>query len=216
MGHYLWVGMGTGGPGRIYAGRDGQAGYRIIGRERIEQSGADSLPQLLQSTAGIHTSDGVGGGGSASIDMRGFGAAAASNVAVLIDGRKINTPTDSSSLYLNSIDLDNVERIELIEGSAGTLYGNQAVGGMINIITRKPGARQVSARAGYGSYQSGELGAAYSERFDNGLSLALNANSARSDNYRDHNASDVKRLSARLGMRHGRGESAGRAGAVRG
>jgi len=183
------------------------AGYTLIEREQIESSGARNLPQVLESVAGIHVTDGVGGGGSAIIDMRGFGATSVSNVAVLIDGRKINAATDASSLYLNSIDLENVERIEIIEGSAGTLYGNQAVGGMINVITRKPSQRQLSVRAGVGSYDSHELGAAYSQRLDNGLSLQLNANVRESDNYREHNASEVKRLSAAVGLAHGQGET---------
>ena len=184
------------------------AGYQIIEREQIENSGARNLPQLLRASAGIQITDGVGGGGSANIDMRGFGNTASSNVAVMIDGRKINPSTDASTLYLNSIDLQNVERIEVIEGSAGTLYGNQAVGGMINVITRKAAGRQVGARVGLGSYDAEAVGANYSERFDNGLSLALNADTSRSDNYRDHNASEFDRFSVRLGMQHGGGETA--------
>lgn len=183
------------------------AGYHVIDRKQIERSGARRIADVLRNQAFVQVTDGVGGGGSATIDMRGFGATANSNVAVLIDGRKINSSTDASTLYLNSIDLNNVERIEIIEGSAGTLYGNQAVGGLINIITRKPGARQISLYSGLGSENTRELGMGYSERYANGLSLALNANDTRSDNYREHNRSEVKRLSAQAGFEHGDGKT---------
>lgn len=181
------------------------AGFTIIDRRQIAASGAENLPELLRGTTGIQVTDGIGGGGSANIDMRGFGASAVSNVAVLLDGRKINSPTDASTLYLNSIDLDDIDRIEVIEGSAGTLYGNQAVGGLINIITRQPGTRRLTAGAGIGSYDSTTLGAEYSERLDNGLRVSISANRRQSDNYREHNASDVKRLSAQVGVEHGNG-----------
>ncbi|MGB5638880.1 MAG: TonB-dependent receptor plug domain-containing protein, partial [Sedimenticolaceae bacterium] len=114
------------------------AATTIIDRQEIEDSGARDVAELLRRVTGVHVSRGIGGGGQARIDMRGFGSAAQSNIAVMINGRKINPPTDSATLYLNSIDLDTVEQIEIIEGSAGTLYGNQAVGGLINIITVRP------------------------------------------------------------------------------
>lgn len=178
------------------------AAFNIIEREDIVLSGAQNLSQLLAMHVGVHVSDGVGGGGAATIDMRGFGAAAASNIAILIDGHKINPATDISTLYLNTINLDDVERIEIIEGSAGTLYGNQAVGGLINIITRERDLRSYSLRMGTGSYHHHATSLNIVEPLNQNLSLGIQAKHNNSDNYREHNASKVTFLSADLTLQH--------------
>lgn len=183
------------------------AGYATVEREQIERSGAANLAQLLRSLPGITVADGVGGGGSATLDMRGFGSSAISNVAVLVDGQKLNPATDASALYLNSIDLDRVERIEVIEGSAGTLYGNQAVGGLINIITRKGRRRETLLRGGIGSHASRELMADLNAPLRTGPVLNMHARRFRSDNYRRHNASDVKQMALGLTLPHQGGET---------
>jgi len=179
----------------------------IVDQQQIEDSGARNLAELLRSVTGVHVTDGVGGSGNARIDMRGFGSTAQSNVAIMVDGRKINPATDSASLYLNSIDLENVAQIEIIEGSAGTLYGNQAVGGLINIISKRPDSRSRRARVGAGSYNAWELMAGLTELFGEGASLSLQAHRRDSDNYRDRNASRMERLEGRLEIEHNAGYS---------
>lgn len=183
------------------------AAATIIDQQEIEDSGAGNVAELLRTVTGVHVSDGVGGGGNARIDMRGFGSTANSNVAVMINGRKINPATDSASLYLNSIDLSNVAQIEIIEGSAGTLYGNQAVGGLINIITRRPDSRSRRARVGGGSYDGWELMGGVTELIGDNAGLSLQAHKRDSDNYRDRNASRMERLDARLEVEHHAGYS---------
>jgi iron complex outermembrane receptor protein len=183
------------------------AAATIIDQEQIEDSGARNVAELLRTVTGVHVSDGVGGGGNARIDMRGFGSTANSNVAIMINGRKINPATDSASLYLNSIDLSNVTQIEIIEGSAGTLYGNQAVGGVINIITRRPDTRSRRARAGVGSYDGWELMGGLTELIGDNVGLSLQAHKRDSDNYRDRNVSRMERLDARVEIGHQAGYS---------
>ena len=164
------------------------AGISIVNRGEIEASGAASLADLLRVRAGVHVSDLYGDGSSATIDMRGFGATAASNTLVLVDGRPLNNASDIGVLDLSLVDLDNVERVEIIQGSAGTLYGNQAVGGLINIVTRgTPGRFEAEIGAGLGSYDERKLMARVGQRFDNGFAFSLRARSRESDNYRDHN-----------------------------
>jgi iron complex outermembrane recepter protein len=179
----------------------------VIDREAIENSGADGIADLLRRVAGVHVADGVGGGGSARIDMRGFGSSAASNVAILIDGRKINPATDSSTLYLNSIDLGTVERIEIIEGSAGTLYGNQAVGGLINVITRRPSGNSATLGLGAGSYDAWQTTLSASHAVDPDVNVSLHLDRRDSDNYRDRNAGRVQRLRGRIDVDHAGGSS---------
>ena len=188
-------------------GLDIPAASTVIDRREIEDSGARDLAELLRRVASVHVSDAIGDGGSARIDMRGFGGTAQSNVAVLIDGRKINPATDTASLYLNSIDLDNIQQIEIVEGSAGVLYGNQAVGGLINVITRKPERRSRRLTLGAGSYDSWELLASLSERLGDSAGLSLEAHKRDSDNYRDANASRMERIDTRLQVDHHRGRT---------
>ena len=183
------------------------AAATIIDQQQIEDSGARNVAELLRTVTGVHVSDGVGGGGNARIDMSGFGSTANSNVAVMINGRKINSATDSASLYLNSIDLANVAQIEIIEGSAGTLYGNQAVGGLINIITKRPDTRSRRAGGGAGSYDGWELSGGLTELIGNDIGLSIQAHKRDSDNYRDRNKSRIERLDARLEFKHESGYS---------
>lgn len=189
------------------AGIDIPAARSVLDAQAIADSGARNLDELLRRLPGLHVSDGIGGGSGSRIDLRGFGATAQSNVAILINGRKLNPATDSATLYLNSIDLDNVERIEVIEGSAGTLYGNQAVGGLINIITRRPQSRSRTLSASGGSYNSAELSASLSEPLDGNAVAQLNVQRRHSDNYRDRNASRMTRIGGRIDLDHAGGSS---------
>lgn len=183
------------------------AATSIVSGQQIEASGARDLSELLRQVTSLHISDGLGDGGGSRIDMRGFGATAQSNVAVLINGRKINPASDSATLYLNSIDLANVAQIEVIEGSAGTLYGNQAVGGLINIITRRADRSSREASIGAGSYKRRDFSAAVTEPLADGAGLHLNIEHRDADNYRADNASRMTRFDGRLEFAHLAGSS---------
>jgi len=182
------------------------AGISIINRGEIEASGARSLVDLLRTRAGIHVSDLYGDGSSATIDMRGFGATAVSNTLVLVDGRPLNNASDIGVLDLSLVDLDNVERVEIVQGSAGTLYGNQAVGGLINIVTRgSPRRFEAEIGAGLASYDERRLTAQVGQRFDNGFAFSLRGRNRDSDNYRDHNHTRLDQAKLRLEQNSARG-----------
>ncbi|HVY08309.1 MAG TPA: TonB-dependent receptor [Burkholderiales bacterium] len=138
----------------------------VITSEEIRQSPARTVPELLSYQAGIGGRDLFGNNASqATVDMRGFGATAAQNTLVLLDGRKMND-IDLSGVQWSALPLDSIERIEIIRGSGTVQYGDGAVAGVINIITRKPGKDgpqgMVGISAGsFDTYQaraSGELG----------------------------------------------------------
>ena len=188
-------------------GLDIPAAKTVISADEIADSGARNVDELLRRVTALHLSDGIGDGGNSRIDMRGFGATAQSNVAVLINGRKINPATDSASLYLNSIDLGNVARIEIIEGSAGTLFGNQAVGGLINIITRRPDTGSRAVSIGAGSYDTRGFTATATAPLDDRAGLRVQVHRHDSDNYRDRNVSRVKRFDGHLEISHAAGRS---------
>ena len=110
----------------------------IITAEDIRRSPAQSLPDILSREPGIQVQNLFGGvnGARSVVDMRGFGASAASNTLILIDGRRI-TDLDLAGVDLASIPRDSIERIEITRGNSGVvLYGDGAVGGVINIVTK--------------------------------------------------------------------------------
>jgi outer membrane cobalamin receptor len=109
----------------------------IISREEIEASHAENVADLFKGQAGITVRDTSGIGAKAVVDLGGFGDSAASNKVVLIDGRRISSP-DLSEADWTQIPLDQIERIEIMHGAGSVLYGDGAVGGVINIITRIP------------------------------------------------------------------------------
>ncbi len=108
----------------------------VITKEDIELSSANYLPELIQNKAGIVVSDYYGNPKGTVVDIRGFGESSVSNVLVLVDGRRTNQ-VDFSGADWGQIDLNSIERIEIVRGPMTVLYGDNAVGGVINIITKK-------------------------------------------------------------------------------
>lgn len=162
------------------------ASIDIISREEIERSGAKHVAEVLRGRGGVQVSDQFGDGSRVAVGVRGFGETANANTLILVDGRRLNN-SDIGSPDLNSISLRDVERIEIIQGSAGTLFGDQAVGGVINIITRRPGRFRAELAGIGGSYGRRDATGSVSQRFDNGVSYRLSGEVKRSNNYRNHN-----------------------------
>ncbi len=108
----------------------------VLDKDEIEASGAQSIPELLQFLGGITVRDLNGNGNNQVVDMGGFGESADRHVVVLINGRRVN-PIDLSGIRWTSIPIENVEKIEILHGSGSVLYGDHAIGGVINIITKR-------------------------------------------------------------------------------
>ncbi len=180
------------------------ASIAVITREQIEASGARHIIEVLRGQGGVQVNDLYGDGSRASVDMRGFGETAASNTLVLVDGRRLNNP-DIAAPDLNSIALEDVERVEIVRGGAGVLFGDQAVGGVINIITRQPGTPRHSLKLSAGSYNTLQLHAVTSQALDSGLNYRLSLDARESDNYRDHNEASYFNGFGKLGYDHASG-----------
>jgi iron complex outermembrane receptor protein len=180
------------------------ASITVITRKQIENSGARHVIEVLRGQGGVQINDFFGDGSRATVDMRGFGESAGSNTLVLVDGRRLNNP-DIGSPDLNSIVLEDVERIEIAQGSAGVLFGDQAVGGVINIITRKPGALRHSLKLSAGSYNTVDFHAMTSQALDNGVNYRVSLDLRESDNYRDHNESSYLNGFGKLGYDYSSG-----------
>lgn len=118
---------------------EGALPVTVITREMIELSGDTSLSDVLRGISmnsfGSYRSHFQGDMGNTLIDLRGLGAARS---LVLIDGKRMGkSPTSSAYQNLNSIPLGAVERIEILSDGASAIYGSDAIGGVINIITRE-------------------------------------------------------------------------------
>ena len=168
----------------------------VIDEKMIAESGANNLAELLRGQAGVHISDLFGDGINATVDIRGFGPTAISNTLILIDGRRLNNSADQGVPDLSTIDLEDIQQIEILQGSGGVLYGNQAVGGVVNIIRKKFTQDKMAVGLKVGSYDSSRISASINKLVGN-TQLAVTAFSSSSDNYRDHNDTEIKHVSLR-------------------
>ena len=108
----------------------------VINREQLRQSGGRSIGELLNQVAGV-TVPGANNnlGSNQTISIRG---ASAGNVLILLDGVPVNDPSVISNYFdINLLSIDQIERIEILKGGQSTLYGSDAVAGVVNIISRK-------------------------------------------------------------------------------
>ena len=127
----------------------------VIDAARIRASGADSLEDLLRREAGVQVSRNGGPGQGASVLIRGGNA---NNTVVLLDGVRIGSATLGQT-DMAAIALAQIERIEVLRGPGSSLYGADAVGGVVQIFTRRgEGAPRVDARAALGGLRSSEAG----------------------------------------------------------
>jgi len=127
----------------------------VIDRQEIEQNGSRNLGQLLNQQSGIRVNDSFGSPANPQIlYMQG---ASAQYTLVLIDGLAVNDPSGSGGTFdLRLLPLNNIERIEILKGSHSTLYGTDAIAGVVNIIT-KSGSEDVlagSSQISYGSFNT--------------------------------------------------------------
>jgi len=137
------------------------AAIYVITQEDIRRSGATSIPEVLRLAPGIEVAriD----SNTWSVGVRGFGSAVSRSVLVLIDGRSVYTPLFAGVWWqVQDTLLEDIERIEVIRGPGGTIWGANAVNGVINIITKN--AREshgVLVSTGGGSLDQGFLNFRY-------------------------------------------------------
>jgi iron complex outermembrane receptor protein len=179
----------------------------ILTAEEIQKSPAKTLPELLALTPGIDKRSYYGNFAARdSVDMRGFGATATSNTLILLNGRRLND-IDMSAIDFSAIPRESIERIEIIHGGGGVLYGDGAVGGTINIVTREDGQRGTtgSVAAGYGAYKttSEEASVTYN---GNRFGVGARVQGIQTDGYRDHNRLEQGNGQLDFRFRHAGGE----------
>jgi vitamin B12 transporter len=160
----------------------------VIPREEIEKSLSADLTDLLSKHAGIELGRTGGIGQPVSIFIRG---ANSSHTLVLIDGVRIN-PATFGTASLQNIAPETVERVEVVKGPRSTLYGSDAIGGVINIITRKPNGDGLAADAtlGYGSFDTQQANGALSYSAD-ASNLGFSASKIKSDGFPTRSNSSI-------------------------
>ncbi|TRW96156.1 TonB-dependent receptor domain-containing protein [Candidatus Methylobacter oryzae] len=129
------------------------AAATVYTRKDIERLQAKTLPELLSGTTGVDMSQSGGYGKDTNLYMRGTNS---DHVLVLLDGIKIGSVTSGTTPF-QLIPLDQVERVEIIRGPQSSLYGSEAIGGVIQIFTRKGSQNEkpsVTLDAGGGTYDT--------------------------------------------------------------
>ena len=133
----------------------------VIDRATIERSRAATVADLLRSVPGIDVSQSGGTGGVTSLFLRG---ANSNSALVLVDGAKLNSPY-FGGVDLSSLGTANVERIEIVRGPFSALYGSEALGGVVQVITRRPSTDGIEGQAHFGlgnaSAREGGVNAAF-------------------------------------------------------
>jgi iron complex outermembrane receptor protein len=138
------------------------ANVAVITAAAIQDAGVQSVPEALERLGGVYFRTYSGNPGQADIALRGFGENSHGRVLVLVDGQRLNN-ADMSAINWLSVPVGSIERIELIRGGQTALYGNYAVAGVVNIITREGSetpVTTVSASAGTDDTYGGHVGTA--------------------------------------------------------
>jgi iron complex outermembrane receptor protein len=165
------------------------ASVAVITSEDIQATTAQTVPDVLRDRAGIEVRDILGNGRTATVGINAWGGeTAGSNTLLLVDGRRVNK-IDLSGIDWTQIPLDRIERIEVVRGGgAAVLYGDNAAGGVVNIITKKgaPGMH-FSVGGGLGSYETHREEAGVSLGND-WVNLAANGSYSNTDGYRQNNS----------------------------
>jgi outer membrane receptor protein involved in Fe transport len=154
----------------------------VVPREELEESPTRTLDDSLRTVVGLNLPLGNSNliqPTTNNISMRGLGG---NRALVLLDGVPQN---DAAAGYIhwNKMPLDAVERVEVARGAASSLFGNYAMGGVVNIITRSLEPGRVAADASYGSFNTTRFGASAADSLGKGVDLGVFANYENTDGY---------------------------------
>ena len=194
---------------------------QTISSEDIARSGASSVVDLLQKQRGIEVARNGGPGTAASVFIRG---ANSNQNIVLVDGVRIGSSTLGTANW-SALPLSSIDHIEIVYGPLSTMYGADAMGGVIQIFTKKgDGPARFSAAAGYGSNNTRQVEAQVSGATGgyNSLSYSLAAGKEKSDGYSasklgassftynpDKDGYDKENVSGQIGFQMAKGHQVG-------
>ncbi|MDP3041885.1 MAG: TonB-dependent receptor [Candidatus Omnitrophota bacterium] len=169
----------------------------IISEKDIQSSNAKSIADLLKNLEGVYMYDSSGVGTVGAVNMRGFYGGMSSHQLVLVDGIPQNKGKDKLVDW-DMISLDNVESVEVVRGPASALYGDNAMSGVINIITKKPKDKpETRVSTSFGSFNTREYKASVSGRHKQ-IGILLGASQKITDGFRKHCNYDRTHIDGRL------------------
>ncbi len=155
------------------------ADVTVINREDIERAGQSTFIELLQTQPGVEIASNGGAGKTSSVFLRGTNS---NQVIVLIDGIRVSSATAGTTTFEN-IPLAQIEKIEILRGPASSLYGQDAIGGVIQIFTKKgEGKPHFYGAVGYGAYNTKSAEAGVNGKV-NDTRFSLNASSLDTDGF---------------------------------
>jgi len=156
----------------------------VITSNRMASEGNSNLAQALTDLTSVNISDYGGPSAAKNVRMRGSTDA---QVLVLVDGRPINSPRDGG-VDFSTVPLDNIEKVEVLHGPASSIYGSQAMGGVVNIITKNPPKEKQNMQAytSFGTFETyierlaygakaGKLGCAISGQYESSQGSRANS-----------------------------------------
>ncbi len=167
----------------------------VVTGGQIESSGAKNVAEALTEITSVDISDYGGQGELKNIRMRGSTAA---QVLVTVDGRPVNNPRDGAT-DLSTIPLDNIERIEVVHGPASSLYGSQAMGGTVNIITKRPPAKgyKTEISSSFGTFRTYTDSLSHGGRLG-GFGYLVTGGYQSSGGFRDNTKLNTKDMNAKF------------------
>lgn len=136
----------------------------LLTQEDIKNSQASDVPAILRTVAGVEISQSGGSGKSSSLYLRGNES---TQVLVLLDGVRMNTATGGTA-SIEHLMLDQIERIEIVRGNVSSLYGSEAIGGVVQIFTKRGRGKPVfNFSAGAGNHGTQRAAAGFGGKIEN-------------------------------------------------
>lgn len=172
----------------------------VITQEDIRRSGMNSIPELLRMVPGLDVAQ--IDANKWAISSRGFNERFANNLLVLIDGRSVYSPTFAGT-YWDSQDyvLEDIERIEVIRGPGGALWGANAVNGVVNVITKKAADTQGGlVAAGAGNFEKSGAAIRYGGKINEADYFRVYARGFSRDAFGAHDAWNAKQAGFRADL----------------
>jgi outer membrane receptor protein involved in Fe transport len=180
------------------------ASVTVLTREDVSRTAAQSLDDLLRQVPGFslfrRSSSLVGHPTTQGVSLRGIGPSGASRALVLLDGVPINDPF-GGWVYWDRVPLQSVEQVEVVRGGGASVWGNYALSGVINIITRRPTERAAFFEGSYGTSDTGHADLLLTEALGP-LRLSLEGTYFTTDGYKVVNASRRGAIDVDAGSEH--------------
>ena len=166
----------------------------VIDQEEIQQKNAKNAADLLRDAASVQINDNGGVASTKTISIRG---SSSKQVLILIDGQLMND-SQGGNFDFSQIPIEQIERIEILKGSASALYGANALGGVVNIITRAASEEKMTRiKIGYGYFDTKKYNLMHSGSTGK-LGYSLILTKKESDGYRDNSNLDQENIFTKL------------------